>query len=236
MNKTIAIIGVGPGLGGAIAKRFAREGFSAGLMSRSMESMTPVEQDIVASGGSALSVPTDATDAKSIISAIERIRDELGPIEAFVYNAGQFHMGSILDTSPEIFNTVWQTNCLGAVIGAQCVLPDMVKKGSGTIILTGATASLRGSAKFSAFAISKFGLRAFGHSMAAEFGPEGVHVSHVVLDGQINTPSIRKIFPTRGAESFIDPDAVAETYWNLHAQDRTAWTLDLDLRPALEKT
>jgi NAD(P)-dependent dehydrogenase (short-subunit alcohol dehydrogenase family) len=111
----------------------------------------------------------------------------------------------------------------------------MLERGRGTIILTGATASLRGSARFSALAVGKFGLRALAQSMAREFGPQGIHVSHVIIDGQIDTPSIRETMPDREEHTMLSPDAIAEAYWQLHVQDPTAWTLELDLRPAVER-
>jgi len=111
----------------------------------------------------------------------------------------------------------------------------MIETGRGTILLTGATASLRGSARFAALAVGKFGLRALAQSMAREFGPHGIHVAHVVIDGQINTPRVRAMFPDREEHTMLSPEAIAETYWRLHVQDRTAWTLELDLRPSVER-
>jgi NAD(P)-dependent dehydrogenase (short-subunit alcohol dehydrogenase family) len=122
----------------------------------------------------------------------------------------------------------------GAFYAAREVLPAMVEAGRGTILLTGASAALRGKARFSALAVGKFGLRALAQSIAREFGPQGIHVSHVIIDGQINTPSIREMMPDREEHTMLSPDAIAETYWQLHAQDRTAWTLEADLRPSVE--
>jgi NAD(P)-dependent dehydrogenase (short-subunit alcohol dehydrogenase family) len=122
----------------------------------------------------------------------------------------------------------------GAFYAAQQVLPAMVERGRGTVLLTGATAALRGSARFSALAVGKFGLRALAQSMAREFGPQGVHVAHVIIDGQIDTPRVREMSPDRDEDTMLSPEAIAETYWRLHAQHHTAWTLELDLRPAVE--
>jgi len=143
-------------------------------------------------------------------------------------------MGGILELSPEQFDDCFRANCSGAFYGAQQVLPAMVERGRGTIILTGATAALRGSARFAALATGKFGLRALAQSMAREFGPQGIHVAHVVIDGQINTPRLREAQPDRDESTTLSPESIAETYWQLHAQDPTAWTLELDLRPAPE--
>lgn len=231
---TAGILGVGPGLGAAIAHRFAREGFSVALMARREESVSGVRREIEEAGGVALPIPTDATDPASVASALEKTRAELGDPEVFVYNAGAFQMGGILDLSPEKFDECFRANCAGAFYAARHVLPAMVENGSGTVLLTGATASLRGSANFSALTVGKFGLRALAQSMAREFGPQGVHVAHVVVDGQINTPRVRERFDGREDHTMLSPDAIAEAYWQLHVQDPTAWTQELDLRPAVE--
>ena len=233
-GKVAAVLGVGPGLGAAVARRFAREGFGVALMARREESLAPVRGEIEGSGGEALPVATDATDPDSVASAFERVRGELGDPEVFVYNAGAFRMGGILEVSPEEFDASFRANCAGAFYAAQQVLPAMVERGRGTVLLTGATAALRGSARFSALAVGKFGLRALAQSMAREFGPQGVHVAHVVIDGQIDTPRVREMSPDREEDTMLSPEAIAETYWRLHTQHRTAWTLEMDLRPSVE--
>ena len=233
-GKVAAILGVGPGLGTAVARRFAREGFAVALMARKEESVAEAREEIEAEGGTALPVTADATDPSSVKTAFGRVRDEIGDPEVFVYNAGAFQMGGILEVPPEMFDECFRANCAGAFYAAQQILPAMVEAGRGTILLTGATASLRGSARFSALAVGKFGLRALGQSMAREFGPQGIHVAHVVIDGQINTPRVRERSPEREEHTMLSPEAIAETYWRLHIQDRTAWTLELDLRPAVE--
>jgi NAD(P)-dependent dehydrogenase (short-subunit alcohol dehydrogenase family) len=233
-GKTAAILGVGPGLGAAVARRFAQQGFAVALMARREESVSSVRGEIEDSGGAALSVSADATDPASVSAAFGRVRGELGDPEVFVYNAGAFQMGGILDLSPEKFDECFKANCAGAFYAAQQVLPAMVEAGRGTILLTGASAALRGRARFSALAVGKFGLRALAQSMAREFGPQGIHVAHAVIDGQIDTPRVREMSPGREDHTLLSPDAIAETYWQLHSQDRTAWTLELDLRPAVE--
>jgi NAD(P)-dependent dehydrogenase (short-subunit alcohol dehydrogenase family) len=167
-------------------------------------------------------------------AAFGRVREELGHPEVFVYNAGAFQMGGILEIAPEKFDECFRANCAGAFYAAQQVLPAMVEAARGTILLTGATASLRGSARFSALAVGKFGLRALAQSMAREFGPQGIHVAHVIIDGQINTPRVRQRSPDRESQTMLSPGAIAETYCQIHSQDPTAWTLELDLRPAVE--
>ncbi len=234
-TKVAVVVGVGPSLGASVARRFAREDFAVALMARRQEDVAPVAEAIGVAGGRALAVTADATQVDSVAGAFQQVRDQLGPPEVFVYNAGAFEMGGILEVSPEKFEQSWRANCLGAFLGAREVLPAMVERGRGTVLLTGATASLRGSARFSCLAVGKFGLRALAQSMAREFGPRGVHVAHIVVDGQIDTPRSRQMQPDRDRQTLLAPDAIANEYWNLHAQDRTAWTLELDLRPALEK-
>ncbi len=234
-RKVATVLGVGPGLGAAIAGRFAREGYAVGLMARSDGSMSEAREEIVGAGGEALAVTADATDAASVARAFDEVRGSLGDPEVFVYNAGAFRLGGILELTPEDFDRCWKANCAGAFYAAQSVLPAMLERGRGTVILTGATAALRGSARFSALAVGKFGLRALAQSMAREFGPQGIHVAHVVIDGQINTQRVREMSGgDREEHTMLSPDAIAETYWRLHTQDPTAWTLELDLRPAVE--
>jgi NAD(P)-dependent dehydrogenase (short-subunit alcohol dehydrogenase family) len=233
-GQVAAILGVGPGLGAAVARRFAREGFAVALMARSEESLAGVREEIEGNGGTALPVAADATDPASVEEAFGRVRRELGDPEVFVYNAGAFQMGGILEIPPERFDECFRANCAGAFYAAQQVLPAMLEAGCGTILLTGATASLRGSARFSALAVGKFGLRALAQSLAREFGPQGIHVAHVVIDGQINTPRVGEMSPDREEHTMLSPEAIAETYWRLHSQDPTAWTLELDLRPSVE--
>ncbi len=234
-EKVAVVLGVGPGLGAAVARRFAREGFAVGLMARGEDKLTPVQAEIEKGGGKALSVPADATDPASVVSAFARVREELGAPEVFVYNAGTFQPGGILEVSPEQFELCWKANCFGAFLGAQQVLPAMLERKRGTILLTGATASLRGGARFSCLAVGKFGLRALAQSLAREFGPQGIHVAHIVVDGQIDTPRLRALAPDREKHTLLSPDAIAETYWQLYVQDPTAWSLEVDLRPAVEK-
>lgn len=230
MSKVAVVIGAGPGLGAAAARRFAREGFAVAVVARKRETVEPIAQSIA---GHAYAV--DTTDAGAVARLFADIRRELGPPEVLIYNAGAFKPGGILEVSPEDFEECWKVGCHGAFLCAREVLPAMVERGAGTILLTGATASLRGSARFSCLAVGKFGLRALGQSLAREFGERGIHVAHIVVDGQIDAPRVRASAPQRAASSFLEPDAIAETYWHLHVQSPTAWTHEIDLRPAVEK-
>ena len=234
-RQVAVVLGVGPGLGRAVARRFAAGGYAVGLMARGRDKLEPVQGEIEGAGGKAVAITCDVTEPESVAQAFGRLRDVLGEPRVFVYNAGAFHMGRLLDISPEQFEQCWKANCYGAFLGARQVLPAMVERGAGTVILTGATAALRGGAGFACLAVGKFGLRAVAQCLAREYGPQGIHVAHVVVDGQIDTPKLRARDPDRPRDTLLDPQAIAETYWQLHAQDPSAWTLELDLRPSGEK-
>lgn len=234
-RRVAVVVGVGPGLGAAAAERFARGGFAVALMARSEASLTPVERAIAKTGGNALSVPADATDPTALGAAFARVRERLGAVEVLVYNAGNMYLGGALDTDVAAFEQCWRVGCLGAFVAAREVLPAMLERERGTILFTGATASLRGGPRFAAFAAAKFALRALAQSLAREFGPRGIHVAHAVIDGAIDTPRIRSFLPDRETHTLLSPAAIAEAYWQLHTQDPTAWTQELDLRPAVEK-
>ncbi|HEX8825557.1 MAG TPA: SDR family NAD(P)-dependent oxidoreductase [Archangium sp.] len=225
--KVAAVVGVGPGLGAALARRFAREGYAVGLFARSESNLHPVRQEIEKAGGRAGLYPADATDEASLRSAFARLRADLGAPEVCIYNASTFTMGGLLELSPERFESAWRIGCMGGFLTAREVVPAMLERGSGTLLFTGATAALRGGARFAAFAVGKFGLRALAQSLARELGPRGIHVAHVVIDGQIGTGG--------EAPTTLSPDALAETYWQLHRQHPSAWTQELDVRPAPEK-
>ncbi|ERT05040.1 short chain dehydrogenase family protein [Lyngbya aestuarii BL J] len=236
MGVPVAVVlGVGPGLGAAVAYQFARQGYAVALMARNLDHLTVVEQEIKQFGETAISVTVDATDIVKITEAFAEVKTELGTPEVLIYNAGMLQMGGILELTPEQFEQSWKVNCFGAFLAAQQVLPAMVEQAKGTIIFTGATAATRGSAGFSALAVGKFGLRALAQSLAREFGRQGVHVAHVMIDGLIDTPRVREMFPQREPDTLILPDAIAKIYWQLHQQSATTWTLELDIRPSVEK-
>ena len=230
-----AVLGAGPGLGAAVARRFARAGYSVALLARRLESVQAAEREITAAGGTAAFFAADAADPASVAAAFAAVRARLGDPEVFVYNAGAFLPGAVTEITPEQFEACWKANCFGAFLGAREVIPAMLSHGRGTILLTGATAALRGSANFSSLAVGKFGLRALGESLARELHPRGIHVAHIIVDGAIATPRARAMYPGRPTHTLLDPDSIAEAYWQLHRQGPTAWTHELDLRPAVEK-
>lgn len=230
-----AVLGVGPGLGSALAERFAEGKHAIALLARSARHRDPVAKKIAAAGGTAFGYDCDAGDADSVAGAFARVRDTLGNPTVLIYNAGHYAPGGILEIDPERFETAWRVNCYGGFLAAREVLPAMIKAGTGTILYTGATAALRGSSRFAGLAVGKFGLRALAQSLAREFASQGIHVAHVVIDGQIGTPSARERDPKRADETFLAPRAIAEMYWQLHSQPPSAWTQELDLRPHLEK-
>ncbi|MFQ5903397.1 MAG: SDR family NAD(P)-dependent oxidoreductase, partial [Candidatus Binatia bacterium] len=184
--ETAIVAGVGPGLGASLARAFNREGYSVGLFSRRSESSEPVADQIQANRGKALVVPVDVTDRKAVFQAVDKVRAELGAITVLAYNASGFGRGPFLDLDPETIRQSFEVGTMGVVHLAQAVIPDMLKAGHGFISLTGATASLRGRAGFAPLAIAKSSLRILGQSLAREFHPQGIHVVHVIVDGQID--------------------------------------------------
>lgn len=229
------VIGAGDATGGAIARRFAREGMVACVVRRHAEKLEPLVRQIEAEGGAAVGFGSDARKEEDVMEVVSRIEREVGPIEAMVFNIGANVPCSILDETARKYFKIWEMACLGGFLYGREVARRMVARGRGTIIFTGATASLRGSANFAAFAGAKHALRALAQSMARELGPKNLHVAHVIVDGAIDTDFIRENFPERYAlkseDGILNPEHIADNYWHLHAQPRDAWTHELDLRP-----
>jgi len=232
------VVGAGDATGGAIAKRFAREGLVACVTRRSADKLAPLADEIRAAGFAARGFASDARKEEDVVALVEQIEREVGPIEVFVFNIGANVPASILEETARKYFKVWEMACFGGFLNGREVARRMVERGRGTMIYTGATASLRGSANFAAFAGAKHALRALAQSMARELGPKGVHVAHVIVDGAIDTDFIRSNFPQRYAlkerDGILNPEHIAENYWMLHRQPRDAWTFELDLRPWIE--
>ena len=235
MTTEVAIIaGVGPGTGAALARAFAKEKYAVGLLSRRAESSMPVADEIRARGGKALVVPCDVTDRQSVQAAVGEIHNKLGAITALAHNASGYGRGRFLEMDPEQVRASFDANVMGAVYLTQAVIPDMLAAGHGFISLTGATAALRGRAGFAPLAIGKAGLRMLGQALAREFHPKAIHVVHIIVDGQIDTPRLHSREPDRERETVIPPDAIAGTIITCLKQPRTAWSHEIDIRPAVE--
>jgi NAD(P)-dependent dehydrogenase (short-subunit alcohol dehydrogenase family) len=243
MDKVALIVGAGDATGGAISRRFARGGYTVCATRRSLDKLQPLLDAIQADGGRAHGFASDARKEDEVVALVEQIESTIGPIEVLVFNIGANVQSSILDETARKYFKIWEMACLGGFLNGREVAKRMVAREGeghkGTIIFTGATASLRGSANFAAFAGAKHALRALAQSMARELGPRGIHVAHTIIDGAIDTAFIRENFPQRYAlkaqDGILNPDHIAESYWMLHSQPRDAWTHELDLRPWTEK-
>lgn len=238
-TRAALIVGAGDSTGGAIARRFAREGYVACVTRRHAEALQPLVAQIEAAGGRARAFGSDARREEQVVALVDTIEREVGPIEVAVYNVGGNVRFPIRELTSRVYFKTWEMGAFGGFLTGREVAKVMVPRGRGTMLFTGATASLRGGAGFAAFAGAKHALRALAQSLARELGPLGIHVAHVIVDGAIDTPFIRDNFPERYAlkekDGILDPEAIAENYWMLHCQARSAWTHELDLRPWIEK-
>jgi NAD(P)-dependent dehydrogenase (short-subunit alcohol dehydrogenase family) len=231
-KETAVVIGVGPGLGAALVRAFANEGYTVVAAARSASALPSLTERIGA--GRVVAIDCDATQHADIERAFEAAA-ELGPPEVAIFNAGAFVRGSILETDPAEFERCWRVGCFAGFLVGQAAASRLIAHGGGTILFTGATASLRGGAGFVNLASPKFGLRAVAQSMARELGPKNIHVVHVIIDGQIRSERYAHLESERGPDSLLDPDAIAAQYVALHRQHRSAWTHEIDLRPWREK-
>lgn len=239
-GEVALVIGAGDATGGAIARRFAREGYRAVVTRRArhLDRLEGLARRIRADGGIAHAFGVDAREEDEMVPFVARVENEIGPIAAAVYNIGANVRFPVVETTARVFRKVWEMACFGGFLLGREAARHMVPRGRGTILFTGATASVRGGPGYSAFAAGKHGLRAVAQSMARELGPKNIHVAHVVIDGAIDTAFIADMFPERYAlkdrDGILDPEAIAENYWRLHTQPRNAWTHELDLRPWIE--
>jgi len=237
-DKAAIVIGAGDALGGAIAKRFAREGFAAVIVRRHADQLEPLAQSIRDAGGEAHPFGLDARKEEDMVGLFERVEAEIAPVEVCVFNIGANVNFPIEETTARVYFKVWEMACFAGFLAGREAAKRMTPRGRGTILFTGATASVRGREGFAAFASAKHGLRALAQSMARELGPKGVHVAHTIIDGAIDTAWIAENFPERYKlktdDGILNPDHIADAYWGLHAQPRDAWTHELDLRPWME--
>jgi NAD(P)-dependent dehydrogenase (short-subunit alcohol dehydrogenase family) len=238
-KKAVLVVGAGDATGGAIARRFAREGYIACVTRRQADKLQPLVEQIRADGGEAHAFGCDARDEAATSAMVQAIERDIAPIEVAIFNVGGNVRFSVVDTTERVYRKVWEMGALAGFLMGREAARVMLPRGRGTILFTGATASLRGSAGFCAFAGAKHALRALSQSMARELGPQGLHIAHVVIDGAIDTAFIAQMFPERHAlkdrAGILDPDHIAETYWQLHQQPRSAWTQEMDLRPWMEQ-
>jgi NAD(P)-dependent dehydrogenase (short-subunit alcohol dehydrogenase family) len=225
------VTGVGPGNGAACVRRFARAGWRVAMLARSAEKLRELEAAIPGTHG----FTADVADAASVKETFDRVRREFGPVDALVQNAGNAVFGGFLEVTAEAMESAWRVNTLSLFLCGREVAGDMLSRGSGAIVVIGATAALRGGAGFAAFAPAKAAQRSLAQSMARSLGPRGIHVAYVVVDGVIDTPGTRRFFRDRADDFFLKPDSIAESVFHVATQERSAWTFELDLRPYAEK-
>jgi NAD(P)-dependent dehydrogenase (short-subunit alcohol dehydrogenase family) len=243
MTRTAVVAGVGPGLGASVARRFAAEGLQVALLARSESFLTELaaELDALEGEGAGLAVPAELADSRDVVRAFDTVREAFGRVDVLVYNASAATWDGLLDCEPAAFDRALSVGVRGAFDCAREAVSDMLADASpdegppgetrGVVVFTGATTSVRGRRGAVGFSAAKFGARGLAESMARELGPQGVHVAHAVIDGGIR-PGQRVV---EDPEAYLDPDAIADAYWDLVEQDRSAWTLELDLRPYVEE-
>jgi NAD(P)-dependent dehydrogenase (short-subunit alcohol dehydrogenase family) len=233
---SVAVVGAGDYIGAAIARRFAREGFTVVCGRRNGDKLAPLIAEIEAAGGVCGGRSLDARDEADVAAFLNEA-EALAPLAVTVFNVGANVNFPVLDTTERVFRKVWELACYAGFLTGREAARLMLPRGNGSIFFTGATASMRGGTGYAAFASAKFGLRAVAQSMARELGPEGIHVAHLVIDSGVDTAWVRQRIEARGATERLEPDrlmnpaTIAEAYWRLHNQPRDGWTHEMDLRP-----
>ena len=240
-NATCAVIGAGDFIGSAIAKRFAREGYTIFAGRRTADKLAKLKAEIEAEGGACVARGLDARKEEDITAFLKEA-DAHAPLEVCIFNPGANVNFPLLETTERVFRKVWEMACYGGFLTGREAARLMLPHGKGTILFTGATASLRGGIGYAAFASAKFGLRAVAQSMARELGPKNIHVAHLIIDAGVDTEFVRERIRARGSDpdalpldTLMEPESVADAYWYLHSQARDGWTHELDLRPFAEK-
>ncbi|MES2490328.1 MAG: SDR family NAD(P)-dependent oxidoreductase [Pseudomonadota bacterium] len=246
LTRSCAIVvgvGVRAGIGGALCARFAKAGMPVYAVGRDAEKLRTLIDEIAKDGGNATAVTLDASRPEEIASLFDRIASDGCHPELVVFNASERNVPkAFLDMTPEFVENLWRVCCFGGLLVGQEAVRRMLPRQQGTILFTGATASIRGRAEFGGFASAKAGLRSIAQAMAREFGPKGIHVAHIIVDGMVDGARVgefgngigKSILLSKGTDGTLDPDAVAESYWQLHLQPRSVWTHELDLRPFCE--
>ncbi len=241
MSETVVILGAGApdGVGGALARKFAKNGLNVIVSGRTQEKLNATTKEIEADGGSAEGCVADVTSEADLDALFKRVEDRQEPLAAVLFNAGSNLPVPFEDLTPAMFEEFWRIGCYGAFLTAKKAMPILKQQGQGSILFTGASASLRGRPGFGHFAATKAALRNLVQALAREYGPQGIHVAHVVIDGIINGDIVRgrygEYLESLGEDGSLAPDAIAQAFWVLHTQHRSAWTHELDLRPFSEK-
>jgi len=235
MNKPVAVVtGVGPGLGAALARRFAAA-YAVAIVARNADYLKGLAREIRDSGHTALDLSCDVSDRAQIAEAFRAIRTDLGDPEMLLYNAGSGAFGTITEITPDQYEADWRVNAFGAFVAAKEAAPAMIARGRGVMLFTGATAGVKAGARSVSFGPAKFAMRGLAQSLARDLGPKGIHVAWINVDGSIDIPGARGLKPSLKDGDFLKPEAIAETYWHLAHQDRSAWTMELEVRPFKEK-
>jgi NAD(P)-dependent dehydrogenase (short-subunit alcohol dehydrogenase family) len=229
------VVGVGPGLGAALVRRFAQGGHAIAMVARSREFMEALAAEVEAAGGRTLAVTADVGDAAQIDRAFDAVRAKLGAPEVLLYNAGSGTWGTIAEITPQQYEDSWRANAYGAFLCARQAASGMLANKRGVMLFTGATAGIKAGPKSAAFGPAKFAVRGLAQSLARDLGPRGIHVAYVNVDGIIDIPHVRTRMPSLKDEDVLKPAAIAEAYWYLANQDPSAWTEELDVRPFKEK-
>ncbi|EQC25007.1 hypothetical protein SDRG_17108 [Saprolegnia diclina VS20] len=238
-RKCVLVVGAGDSTGAEIAKAFARDGFTACCVRRDADKAKELAATMAAEGLAAEGFGVDCRVEENVQALVEDIESRLGPIEVAVFNVGANVRFPITETTSRVYRKVWEMACFSGFLMGREAAARMLPRGRGTILFTGATASVRGGAHFSAFSSAKFALRALSQSMARELSPKGIHVAHIVIDGAIDTPWIHENFPKakefQQVDGLLRPEEIAKTYVQIHHQHKSAWTHEVDLRPWNEK-
>jgi NAD(P)-dependent dehydrogenase (short-subunit alcohol dehydrogenase family) len=234
-KKPVAVVvAVGPGTGASLARRFAKD-YALAINARSADYLRTLGDELRQDGAQVLEIPADIGDPAQVSSAFTRVRAELGDPEVLLYNAGSGTWGTIIEVTAEQYEASWRVNAFGAFLCAKEVAPAMTARGHGVMLFTGATAGVKAGARSISFGPAKFAMRGLAQSLARDLSPRGIHVAWINIDGGIDIPRVRERYPLIKDEDLLKPDAIAETYWHLAHQDRSAWTMELELRPFKEK-
>jgi len=237
-KKVCLVIGAGDATGGAIAKRFAREGYIAVPVRRKLEHLDDLVAEIRAEGGDVVPIGCDARQEDQMIALFERVENEIGELEVVVFNIGANVRFPFTEIEVRKFTKIWELACFAGFLTCREAARRMSPRGRGSILVTGASASMKGYEGGAAFASAKFALRGMTQGLARELWPKGIHVAHIIIDGAIDTEFIKEFWPhayeKKDQDGILDPEHIAENYWNVHCQPRDSWTHEMDLRPWME--